>query len=460
MSKPFKGVKKNLLDCIGNTPLIRLNKIVGDIPSPIAAKCEYLNPSGGIKDRIGFYMIEQAEKRGELKPGGTIVEATSGNTGMALAIAGAIKGYKLIFVLPDKMSKEKINMLRAFGAKVVVTPTNVEPDDPRSYYSVAKRLAEVTPNAFYANQYHNPDNPEAHYQLTGPEIWEQTEGTIDALVLGIGTGGTMTGVARYLKEKKPTIKIVGVDPEGSVFYDFFYHKKKIKPHVYLIEGIGEDFFPSTADLKLLTHMTRVADKESYQMARQLLIKEGIFVGSSSGAAVVGAIRYAKDLKKPENIVVILPDSGNRYLTKLFNDQWIQDQGLWDTLTTPYGVVEDLVAKRYDRGEMTTIHLKATLGEAIEKMTKEGVSQLPVMDGEEIIGIITESDLLVPLAKKEIDSGDSVSIVMKTDLHTLQADDPIDSLMSVFNSDEIAIVKRAKKFLGFITKIDFIKYLGK
>jgi len=221
MPKEFKGVFSDILACVGNTPLVRLNKVVGNCSSPIAAKLEFMNPGGSVKDRIGFYLIEQAEKRGELKPGGTIVEATSGNTGMALALAGAIKGYKLIFVIPDKMSKEKINTLRAFGAKVVVTPTNVEPEDPRSYYSVAKRLAEVTPNAFYANQYHNPDNPEAHYKTTGPEIWKQTQGTLDALVLGVGTGGTMTGCARYLKEKNPNIHIVGVDPEGSIFYDFF-----------------------------------------------------------------------------------------------------------------------------------------------------------------------------------------------------------------------------------------------
>ncbi|MBI4125265.1 MAG: cystathionine beta-synthase [Deltaproteobacteria bacterium] len=459
MPKTFKGVSENILKCIGTTPLVRLNKVTGNVDSTIAAKLEFMNPSGSVKDRIGWYLIEQAEKRGDLKPGGTIVEATSGNTGMALAMAGAIKGYKLIFTMPDKMSKEKINALRAFGAKVVVTPTNVEPDDPRSYYSVAKRLAEVTPNAYYANQYHNPDNPDAHYHLTGPEIWEQTEGTIDTLILGIGTGGTMTGCARFLKEKNPKIKIVGVDPEGSVFYDYFHHKKTVKPHVYHIEGIGEDFFPGTTDLKLLDDFVQVNDKESYQMARQLLVREGLFVGSSSGAAVVGAIRYARNLKRPENIVVIFPDSGGRYLTKLFNDQWLKDQGLWESVTQPHGVVEDLIVKRFDRGEVVFTTMKENVGQAIHKMAAEGISQLPVMEGGKIVGLITESDVLAPMAKGEVEAKDSVSIIMRTDLHLLQAGTPVDALFKVFDANEIAIVLEGEKFLGLITKIDLIKYLG-
>ncbi|MDP2600005.1 MAG: pyridoxal-phosphate dependent enzyme [Deltaproteobacteria bacterium] len=459
MPKEFKGVLPDILACVGDTPLVRLNKVVGNCASAIAAKLEFMNPGGSVKDRIGFYIIEQAEKRGELKPGGTIVEATSGNTGMALAMAGAIKGYKLIFVIPDKMSKEKINTLRAFGAKVVVTPTNVEPEDPRSYYSVAKRLAEVTPNAFYANQYHNPDNPEAHYKMTGPEIWEQTQGTIDALVLGVGTGGTMTGVARYLKKKKKEINIIGVDPEGSIFFDHFHHKKKITPHTYLIEGIGEDFFPSTANLTLLTHMIRVEDKAAYQMARALLIKEGIFTGSSGGAAVAGAIRYANTLKDPQNIVVILPDSGSRYLTKLFNDQWIQDQGLWEGISKTYGVAEDLIHKRFDRGEVVVAIIKDTIGQAIDKMSKGGISQLPVMDGNQIIGLVTESDILAPLAKGEVAATDSVTIIMKTDLRTLDAHENMDSLLKVFEKNEIAIIKKHGDFLGLVTKIDFIKFLG-
>lgn len=458
-SSSFKGVSENVLECIGNTPLIRINKLANHVASTIAAKCEFLNPGGAVKDRIGLFLIEQAEKRGELKPGGTIVEATSGNTGFALATAGALKGYKLIFVMPDKMSKEKINALKAFGAKVVITPTNVSPEDPRSYYSVAKRLAEVTPNAWYANQYHNPDNPQAHYRLTGPEIWKQTEGTIDTLVLGLGTGGTMTGIGRYLREQNPKIKIVGVDPVGSLYYDYFHTKKTVTPHVYLIEGIGEDFFPTTADLSLLSDVVQVGDKESYLTARKLLTKEGLFVGSSSGAAVCGAIKYAEKLKKPENIVVILPDSGTRYLTKLFNDIWMNEQGMWENPLAPYGTVEEIIPKRFDRGECITLDLKGTIQQAIALLLENGISQLPIMDGNNIIGIVTEGDLLGPLSKKEIEPSDSVSIVMKTDLRTLPFNATLDQLSPIFDAGEIAIIRQNGNFLGLITKIDFIKRLG-
>ena len=459
MTHLFKGVSENILEGIGNTPLIRINKLAGHVSSTIAAKCEFLNPGGSVKDRIGLFLIEQAEKRGDLKQGGTIVEATSGNTGFALATAGVLKGYKLIFVMPDKMSKEKINSLKAFGAKVVVTPTNVKADDPRSYYSVAKRLSEVTPNAWYANQYHNPDNPEAHYQFTGPEIWKQTEGTVDTLVLGLGTGGTMTGIGRYLRKQNPKIKIIGVDPVGSLYYDYFHTKKTVTPHVYLIEGIGEDFFPTTADLSLLSDVVQVSDKESYQTARQLLTKEGLFVGSSGGAAICGAIKYAEKLKAPENIVVILPDSGTRYLTKLFNDTWMAEQGMWDNPLAPYGTVEEIIPKRFDRGECITLGLKGTVQQAITLLLENNISQLPIMDGNNIIGIVTEGDLLAPLAKKEIEPSDSVSIVMKTDLHTLPFNATLDQLTPIFDAGEIAIVKQNGHFLGLITKIDFIKRLG-
>ncbi|HEX6987475.1 MAG TPA: cysteine synthase family protein, partial [Planctomycetaceae bacterium] len=319
----MRAIKQNVLETVGQTPIVRLNRVAGQLRSTIAAKLEYLNPGGSIKDRIGITIIEEAEKRGELKPGATIVEATSGNTGMGLALVAAVKGYRLIFVMPDKMSQEKIQNLRSFGAKVIVTPTEVAPDDPRSYYSVAKRIAEETPGAFYANQYHNPDNPLAHYRTTGPEIWEQTGGQIDAFVAGMGTGGTITGVSRYLKARKPEVTIVGVDPEGSVYKDYFERGVVVEPRPYLIEGIGEDFFPSTMDLGAVDRVIRVHDKESYLMARELLTSEGIYTGSSGGAAVVGAVRFAREHEaaggRPLDIVVILPDSGARYLSKLYND---------------------------------------------------------------------------------------------------------------------------------------------
>src|SRR3990167_4304796 len=314
----------NILQTIGNTPLVRLNNLTKGIESKIYAKCEYFNPAGSVKDRIGIYIIEQAEKQGKLKPGATIIEATSGNTGAGLAIAAAIKGYKCIFVMPDKMSHEKISFLQAFGATVVLCPTAVEPKDPTSYYSVANRLVKETPNSFYSNQYNNPDNPITHYKTTGPEIWKQTNGKIDAFIAGMGTGGTISGTGKYLKEQNPKIKIIGVDPAGSLFTEYFKTKKLGTARQYKVEGIGEDFIPGTIDFNCLNDVIQIDDKTSFLVARDLVKKEGIFAGGSAGTAVAGAIQYAKGLKKPEYIVVLLPDSGNRYLSKIFNDSWMRE----------------------------------------------------------------------------------------------------------------------------------------
>lgn len=316
----------NILQTIGNTPLVRLNNLTKGIESKIYAKCEYFNPAGSVKDRIGLYIIEQAEKRGELKPGSTIVEATSGNTGAGLAIVSAIRGYKCIFVMPDKMSQEKISFLQAFGATVVLCPTAVAPEDPTSYYSVAKRLVKETPNSFYSNQYYNQDNPTAHYYSTGPEIWKQTNGKIDTFVVGLGTGGTVTGIGKYLKEQNPKIKVIGIDPIGSLYTEYFKTKKLGPAHQYKVEGIGEDFLPGTIDFKYIDDVIQIDDNTSFETARNLVKREGIFAGGSSGTAVAGAIKYAKDLKKSEYIVVLLPDSGNRYLSKVFNDKWMKDNG--------------------------------------------------------------------------------------------------------------------------------------
>lgn len=316
----------NALLAIGSTPLVQLQKIPATTSANIFVKLEYLNPAGSVKDRMALFMVEDAERKGLLKPGDTIVENSSGNTGSALAMIAAIKGYKCIITMPDKMSEEKQNLMRAFGATVVVTPTDVPADSPESYYSTARRIAAETPNAFYPDQYNNPMNIEAHYATTGPEIWEQSEGEIDIFVAGIGTGGTLSGVGRYLKEKNPNIQVIAVDPIGSVFYDYFKTGKLPDPQMYKVEGIGEDYLVKAVDFSIIDDILQVDDKQSFSMARRLSAEEGIFAGGSSGSAVHGAMKIAEGLTGKKNIVVVLPDSGSRYLSKVFNDNWMQEHG--------------------------------------------------------------------------------------------------------------------------------------
>lgn len=323
-----KDIYQDILKTIGHTPLVKLNKITKNSPHEFYAKLEYFNPGGSVKDRIGLAMIEAAEKRGELKPGGTIVEATAGNTGVGLGLAAAVKGYKCIFVLPEKMSEEKRAMLRAYGARVVMTPVGVAPDDPRSHYSVAKKIAESLDNCFYANQFHNPDNFDVHYRLTGPEVWQQTDGDLDMFVYGVGTGGTLSGVAKYLKEKKSDVKVVCADPVGSILSDLYYHGKVIDPPgSWKVEGVGEDMLPDNCHLKLYDDFVKVTDQDAFDMTRRLVREEGLFVGPSSALILVAAMKYAEKLKKPSKIVVLFADSGRSYLSKAFNDKWLVENGL-------------------------------------------------------------------------------------------------------------------------------------
>ena len=314
-----------ILDAVGNTPLVRLNKITKGVDPTILVKLENLNPGGSVKDRIGRVMIEEAEKKGLLNPGGTIIEPTSGNTGTGLAMAACVKGYKMIFTMPDKMSEEKRSLLRAYGARVIVTPTNVSPSSPEHYIKVAERLAKETPNSFMPNQYVNKANPTAHYETTGPEIWRQTGGKLDVFVCGMGTGGTISGTGRFLKEKKKTIRVIGVDPEGSIFYSRFRGEKE-EPRQYRVEGIGEDFMPKTMDMKVVDEILQVSDKDAFHLTRRLAREEGILVGGSGGAAIFAALKIAEDMRKEQTLVTLLPDSGRNYLSKIFSDQWMKEQG--------------------------------------------------------------------------------------------------------------------------------------
>ncbi len=319
-------VYSNILGLIGNTPLVRLNSVSRHVKPTILVKLESLNPGGSVKDRVGLAMIEDAEHKGLIKPGATIIEPTSGNTGMALAIVAAVKGYKLVFTMPDKMSEEKRSLLKAFGAKVVVTPTTVPPDSPENYIRVAERLSRETPNSFMPNQYRNKANPLVHYETTGPEIWRQTDGRVDVFVCGMGTGGTISGTGRYLKQQKKTIRVVGADPEGSIFHARFHHQPE-QPHPYKVEGIGEDFMPETMDLSTVDEVVRVTDEESFRMARRLAREEGILVGGSGGSAVVAALKVAERLDSDKLVVTLIPDTGRNYLSKLFSDKWLKEQGM-------------------------------------------------------------------------------------------------------------------------------------
>src|SRR6516162_7572347 len=338
----------NIIEAVGKTPLIRLHRVAAGLQPQIWIKAEMLNPGGSVKDRIGISMVDEAERKGLLKPGGTIIEGTSGNTGMGLALVAAVRGYKCVFTTTDKQSKEKVDLLKALGAEVIVCPTAVEPEDPRSYYSVAKKLAREIPNSYYPNQYDNPSNPEAHYATTGPEIWEDSEGKITHFVCGMGTGGTISGVGKFLKEKNPAIKIIGVDPEGSLYYDFHKSGKVVKARTYVVEGIGEDFFPSTMDLKVVDDVMRVSDEECFVVARRLVKQEGIFTGGSGGGCISGTLRLAKNLDEKALVVAFLPDTGMRYLSKVYNDEWMRERGYVDS-AVPI-TAEEVVSAKHQSGK--------------------------------------------------------------------------------------------------------------
>jgi cystathionine beta-synthase len=452
------GARANILEAIGGTPIVKLQKVARHVAAEIFVKCEYLNPAGSMKDRVALNIVSDAERRGLLSPGATIVEATSGNTGMGLALVAALRGYQCVFVMPDKMSQEKVASLRAFGARVVICPTAVEPEDPRSYYQVAKRIVQETPGAYYANQYHNPANPEAHYMSTAPEIWAQTGGEVDVFVAGMGTGGTISGCGRYFREKKKDFRLVGVDPIGSLYYEYVKTGRMTRPFSYYVEGIGEDFLPSTMNLKMLDEIIRVDDKECFLMTRDLVRQEGLYVGGSSGAAVAGAIRYAEMTKRKENILVLLPDGAAKYLSKIFDDKWMRENGFLDEPDV-LGTVSQLLRSKKPR-PLVTAQKGARVRDVIALMRDNGISQMPVLGaGGRLAGIVAEGDLLNHLVKSEGGLESSIDDLIESDYATVTPATRVHLMRNIFNDAEVVVVEDGEEIVGVITKIDLIEYLA-
>lgn len=454
----MKGARPNVLGAIGNTPIVKLNTVIGDIESEIYVKLEYMNPGGSTKDRIGNYMLEQAVKRGDLKPGGTIIEGTSGNTGVGLAMFAAVNDYKCIFVLADKQSQEKIDNLRAFGAKVVVCPTNVEPEDPRSYYSVSKRLSETIPNSFYVNQYDNPDNRMTHYVDTAPEMFEQTSGDFDVFMAGVGTGGTITGCGTYFKEKMPNVKIVGVDCEGSIIAHYAKTGEMCEAKSYVLEGVGEDFIPDNYNFDVIDDFVVVGDKESFLMTRQLLKYEGIYAGGSAGAAICGAIQYAKTLETPKKILVLLHDSGNRYSSKIYNDDWMSDNGYLDS-SFNVSINEVLEQLGRDDNKIYSLQDTASIGDAVELMDKEGISQIPVFQGDKLKGLVTEKNLMRPYYLGKISKTDGVSLIFSNNYQLIDKNELLSKVADSLLKKEVAFVTENGKVVNILTEIDILHYMN-
>lgn len=445
----------NILEAIGNTPMVRLNRINRGLKPLMAVKLEFTNPGGSVKDRIGLEMVEEAIRSGKLKPGGTIIEGTSGNTGMGLAMVAAVRGYRSIFTMPDKMSQEKIDTLRGLGAEVVVTPTAVPHHDPRSYHSVALRLNQQIPNSVFPNQYDNPANPEAHFKTTGPEIWEQTGGKVTHVVIGVGTGGTITGIGRFLKQQEPKVKIIGVDPEGSIFYDLFKTGKQPPTVPYKVEGVGQDELPKNVDFSLIDDMYQIGDKESFNVTRALARQEGIFSGGSSGMAVAAALLLAQQCGESDLIVTILPDSGSNYLSKVYNDDWMREnQYLESPMRLTTGDV--LSQKDSDQRDLIYVSSDATIGEAIELMREHGISQLPVIANGEILGGLGERYLLKLLLSNSEAWHHNVLEFMEDPFPVVPENTPVDDLVSYLEDRvQALIVERNDGGQTIVTKSDLI-----
>ena len=451
-------IKNNILETIGNTPLIKLNKITKDLPCTVAAKVDYFNPGNSIKDRMAVKMIEVAEKEGKLKPGGTIIECTSGNTGMGLALAAIVKGYKCIFTTTDKQSKEKMDILKAVGAEVIVCPTNVEPEDPRSYYSVARRLAKEIPNSFHANQYDNLANRLAHYETTGPEIWNQTDGKITHLVCTAGTGGTVTGTAMFLKEKNPTIRVWAIDVYGSLLTKYFRTGEvdMNEVHPYISEGFGEDFVPENYDMKWIDHFEQVTDKDGAIMARRLAKEEGIFCGYSAGSCIQGLMQLKDRLQEDDLVVCIFHDHGSRYVAKVYNDQWMIERGFLDVKT-----FKDIINSRSAKQKLVTIEPSQTVAEAVDLMKKFDIENIPVMNGNGPIGAISENGLFQKIFSNPDIKNEKVEKVMEPSYPLVEFNTPVEKLSTLINKENGAVLSKDEAGnYHIVTKYDVIQALGK
>lgn len=447
----------NILETIGHTPLIKLNKVTKDLPCTVLAKVEYFNPGNSVKDRMALKMIEVAEQEGKLKPGGTIIEGTSGNTGMGLALAAIIKGYKCIFTTTDKQSKEKVDILKSVGAEVIVCPTNVDPEDPRSYYSVSKRLAIEIPNSFYVNQYDNLANRLAHYEQTGPEIWEQTEGKITHLIVATGTGGTITGTGKYLKEKNPGIQVWAVDTYGSLLTKYFetgeIDMKEVHP--YITEGIGEDFVPQNYDMSVIDKFIQVTDKDGAVMARRIAKEEGIFVGYSSGSALQGLFQLKDNLKKGDVVVVVFCDHGSRYVAKIYNDQWMMERGFLDVKT-----FKDIINGRGTK-RLITVQPGNTVAEAVELMKKYDIEHIPVMNGNGPIGAVSENGLFQKVFNNPDIKNETVEKVMEKPFPIVAFETPVEKLSSLITKENGAVLAKDEKGdYHIVTKYDVLQSLAK
>ncbi|QIE59060.1 pyridoxal-phosphate dependent enzyme [Rasiella rasia] len=448
---------KNILETIGNTPMVKINKLAEDIPALVLAKYETFNPGNSVKDRMALQMIEDAEADGRLQPGGTIIEGTSGNTGMGLALAAIVKGYKMVCVISDKQSKEKMDILRAVGSKVVVCPTNVEPDDPRSYYSTSARLAKETPNSWYVNQYDNPSNAKAHYQSTGPEIWDQTDGKVTHFIVGVGTGGTISGVGKYLKEKNPNVKVWGIDTYGSVFKKYHetgvFDENEIYP--YITEGIGEDILPKNVDFSVIDGFTKVTDKDAAIYTQKLAKVEGMFLGNSAGAAMKGILQLKHHFSKDDVVVVLFHDHGSRYVGKMFNDEWMRERGFVEDEVT---VASDLIKDHADK-PLVTVKTEELVSHAIERMKQYKISQIPVEDTSGFVGALDETDLL----RKYLENKDVAQLPIKQVMHDafpiVKKDTPIEEVSKLIHKENNAVlVDLGNGKYHIITKHDIISAL--